>query len=61
VRGYVPGDDGRILQIARGTCTMLNGGVATSYLLRELSTQAGVSADTASRILGVAQSNACYG
>lgn len=61
VQAFTPGDDDKLLQIARGICTMLDGGVATSYLVRDIADQLGVSQNSAVSIMNSARSSACYG
>ncbi|KUH86481.1 MULTISPECIES: DUF732 domain-containing protein [unclassified Mycobacterium] len=61
MRGQIPGDDTRLLQIARGTCQMLVGGSATWFIVDDVSEQLGVSEATADQVVNVAMDTACPG
>jgi hypothetical protein len=55
----VPTDRTRLLQIARGTCTMLSGGTSPNYIVKELAEDLGKPEGVAGQIYIVAQDNAC--
>jgi len=61
VRGHIPGDDTRLLQVARGTCQMLIGGDATWYIVQDMSEELGVSHATAGQVMDAAMEDACPG
>jgi hypothetical protein len=55
----VPTERTRLLQIARGTCTMLVGGTSPNYIVSELAQNLGKSEGVAGQIFIVAQDQAC--
>jgi hypothetical protein len=60
-RGLIPGDDTRLLQVARGTCQMLVGGDTTSFIVEDVSQQLGVSPNRAGSTMDAAMETACPG
>lgn len=55
----VPTDRTRLLQIGRGTCTMLNGGTSPNYIVSELAQDLGKNEGVAGQIFIVAEERAC--
>lgn len=61
MRGEIPGDDTRLLQVGRGTCQMLTGGTTTSYIVADLARSLGVNKPRAGQVMDAAMDRACPG
>ncbi|TXH13030.1 MAG: DUF732 domain-containing protein [Gammaproteobacteria bacterium] len=57
----VPTDSNRLLQIGRGTCQMLTGGVTTEAVVDELASTLGKTKAGAGQILAMIMDTACPG
>jgi hypothetical protein len=57
----MPTDSNRLLQIGRGTCQMLAGGVTTEAVVNELANDLGKTKAGAGKILAIAMETACPG
>ena len=61
IRGHLPGNDTRLLQVSRATCEMLQGGAATSYIVHDMAGELGISLTSAGQALDVALETSCPG
>lgn len=59
MRGKIPGNDARLLQIARGTCGLLEGGAANWYVEQHLAEKMGVNEGIGSATMTTALNYAC--